>query len=37
MNSPVNRLNKVGIDIEADKHCLSLRLGVAIDDTLVNS
>ena len=32
------RLNKGGIDIiEADKHCLSLRRGVAIDVVLVNS
>lgn len=38
LRSALWRLNKVGIDvIEADKHCLSLRRGVAIDVSLVNS
>ena len=38
LRSALWRLNKVGIDIiEADKHCLSLRRGVAIDVALVNS
>ncbi len=38
LRSALWRLNKGGIDvIEADKHCLSLRRGVAIDVSLVNS
>lgn len=38
LRSALWRLNKVGIDlIEADKHCLSLRRGVAIDVALVNA
>lgn len=38
LRSALWRLNKVGIDIiEADKNCLSLKRGVAIDVSLVNS
>ncbi|WP_454698352.1 AfsR/SARP family transcriptional regulator [Arthrobacter humicola] len=38
LRSALWRLNKVGVDIiNADKNCLSLRRGVAIDVALVNS